>query len=73
MTLGATPEHRFACSRAGCREPADWAILWRNPRIHDEDRRKTWLACSEHLEALREFLAARDFPLETRSVGALDG
>jgi hypothetical protein len=72
LTLGGTPEHRFACSRAGCREAARWAILWRNPRIHDADRRKTWLACPEHLETLREFLAARDFPLEVRTVGELD-
>lgn len=52
------------CSRAGCREPASWRIDWRNPRIHDETRRKTWLACEEHLEFLRGFLATRDFPLE---------
>ncbi|WP_449282298.1 hypothetical protein [Leucobacter sp.] len=73
LTLGGTPEHRFECSRAGCRAPAEWALLWRNPRIHDEHRRKTWLACREHLETLREFLAARDFPLETRAVSDLDG
>ncbi|WP_370450307.1 hypothetical protein [Cryobacterium sp. TMS1-20-1] len=24
---------------------------------------KTWLACDEHVDYLREFLAARDFPL----------
>ncbi|RGE17945.1 hypothetical protein D1J51_15420 [Leucobacter sp. wl10] len=69
---GGAPEHRFECSRAGCRDGAHWAILWRNPRIHDADRRKTWLACGDHLETLREFLAARDFPLEVREVGELD-
>ncbi|QBE47584.1 hypothetical protein [Leucobacter triazinivorans] len=72
VTLGAAPQHRFECSRAGCRDAADSAILWRNPRIHSEDRRKTWLACSAHLETLRGFLAAREFPLEIRSVGDLD-
>ena len=72
LTLGGTPSHRFECSRAGCREEASHAILWRNPKIHAEDRRKTWLACPEHLDTLREFLAARDFPLETRAVGDLD-
>lgn len=51
------------CSRAGCREGADWAIQWRNPKIHATDRRKIWLACSEHREVLESFLAARDFPL----------
>ncbi|GAA5204292.1 hypothetical protein [Microbacterium jejuense] len=52
------------CSRAGCRLPAQWRIDWRNPRIHTGDRRKTWVACDEHVTYLREFLAARDFPLE---------
>ncbi|WP_040164489.1 hypothetical protein [Microbacterium gorillae] len=51
------------CSRAGCRAAADWQIHWRNPRIHTPDRRKTWLACTEHVDYLREFLAAREFPL----------
>lgn len=51
------------CSRAGCRAAARWGIDWRNPRIHAEDRRKTWVACDEHVGYLREFLAARDFPV----------
>jgi hypothetical protein len=55
------------CSRAGCAEPATWSIAWRNPRIHTADRRKIWLACDEHVAYLREFLAARDFPLEVRA------
>ncbi|MHA7986443.1 hypothetical protein ACX9R5_11600 [Rathayibacter sp. CAU 1779] len=61
--LGGDPVEPL-CSRAGCREPARWRIDWRNPRIHSEDRRKTWLACDEHVEFLRGFLASRDFPLE---------
>lgn len=56
------------CSRAGCRDSAAWAILWRNPRIHTPDRRKTWVACDAHVGYLREFLAARDFPLEVRGL-----
>lgn len=51
------------CSRTGCRAAARWRIDWRNPRIHAADRRKTWVACDEHVGYLREFLAARDFPL----------
>ena len=51
------------CSRAGCRESADWRLDWRNPRIHAEDRVKTWLACDLHADYLRDFLATRDFPL----------
>jgi hypothetical protein len=46
--------------------PAAWRIEWRNPRIHAEDRRKTWVACDEHVGYLRDFLAARDFPLEVQ-------
>ena len=56
------------CSRAGCRDAAVWAILWRNPRIHTADRRKTWVACTEHVAYLREFLSARDFPVEVQAL-----
>ena len=42
-----------------------------DPRIHSADRVKVWLACGEHVEFLREFLAARDFPV--RVVPAADG
>ncbi|MCX6502403.1 MAG: hypothetical protein NT132_08380 [Microbacterium sp.] len=52
------------CSRAGCRAPATWAVQWRNPRIHDAARRKTWLACDEHLTFLRDYLTNRAFPVE---------
>ncbi|PRI12269.1 hypothetical protein [Leucobacter massiliensis] len=71
--LGGATEQPFECSRAACREAAVWAILWRNPRIHGPERRKTWLACAEHRETLRAFLAARDFPLEVRGVEDLRG
>jgi hypothetical protein len=49
---------------------ASTAIEWRNPRIHTGDRVKTWLACDEHVEVLREFLAARAFPLQLKALGA---
>ncbi|MEU1973731.1 hypothetical protein ABZ477_18900 [Microbacterium sp. NPDC019599] len=52
------------CSRAACRATASWRIDWRNPRIHTADRRKTWVACDEHVDYLRDFLATRDFPVE---------
>jgi hypothetical protein len=65
--LGLEPEQN-ECSRAGCRETAAWRIEWRNPRIHSTDRRKIWLACDEHVDFLREFLAAREFPLEVIAV-----
>lgn len=61
------PERR-TCSRAGCRRDATAAIVWRNPRIHTGEKRKTWLACDEHVDVLREFLAARAFPLEVQAL-----
>lgn len=65
-----TAPERHTCSRAGCRDEATAAIEWRNPRIHTGDRVKTWLACDEHVEVLREFLAARAFPLQVRALDA---
>jgi hypothetical protein len=62
--IGAPARH--TCSRAGCRDEATHAIEWRNPRIHTGDRVKVWLACAEHVEVLRDFLAARAFPLEVK-------
>ncbi|WP_390178663.1 hypothetical protein [Microbacterium sp. MTN4-26] len=58
------------CSRAGCHEAALWRIDWRNPRIHAADRRKTWVACDAHRAYLRDFLAAREFPVD---VSELEG
>lgn len=57
------PDLDLQCSRAGCSEPPVAQIHWRNPKIHDASRRKTWLACEAHLEYLTEFLTARDFPV----------
>lgn len=63
-----SPVEQTECSRAGCREQAVWALRWRNPRIHAADRRKTWIACDEHVVYLREFLSARDFPVEVAAL-----
>ena len=41
-------------------------VVWRNPRIHAADREKIWLACDEHVHFLRDYLAARDFPVTVR-------
>lgn len=54
------------CSRAGCRSVATRHVVWRNPRIHAVDREKIWLACEEHVDFLRDYLAARDFPVTVR-------
>lgn len=54
------------CSRAGCRNAATRQVVWRNPRIHAADREKVWLACDDHVAFLRDYLAARDFPVTVR-------
>jgi hypothetical protein len=58
------------CSAKGCRTPATYELLWRNPRIHTADRVKQWLACDEHRESLSDFLARRDFPLRVEKLTA---
>ncbi|GAA2181780.1 hypothetical protein GCM10009847_24780 [Leucobacter tardus] len=70
--LGGDPTERFTCSRAGCSERAEVALLWRNPKIHSPERQKTWLACTEHRETLVAFLSARDFPLRVVPVTELE-
>jgi hypothetical protein len=57
------------CSRAGCRETARWNVNWRNPRIHSADRVKVWLACDDHADFLRDYLATRDFPVVVTPLG----
>lgn len=57
----------FECSRAACRNRATHQVIWRNPRIHAEDRRKVWLACDEHVGYLSDYLRARDFPVEVKA------
>lgn len=58
------------CSRAGCVALADFQVVWRNPKLHAEDRRKIWLACHEHLEYLVDYLAVRSFYIETLPLNA---
>ncbi|WP_345764724.1 hypothetical protein [Diaminobutyricibacter sp. McL0608] len=66
--IGFGEPEALTCSRANCREAAAWRIEWRNPKIHSEDRVKVWLACAEHVDFLREFLAAREFPLRVVAI-----
>ncbi len=60
MQLDTDPG-RDICSAKGCQADAVWALLWNNPKIHDAERRKTWLACEEHRGSLSDFLGARGF------------
>lgn len=61
--LGEPQLSEHQCSRANCDSIAVVALLWRNPKIHSEDRKKVWLACDEHKTYLAEFLETRAFPL----------
>lgn len=59
------------CSAKGCRAQARHAVVWRNPRLHAEDRRKVWLACDEHRDHLRDFVQLRGFLIEVVEVDRL--
>ena len=60
------------CSAKGCQNPAQWSLLWNNPKLHTEDRRKSWLACDEHRQSLADFLGARSFLRDVEPVSAPD-
>jgi hypothetical protein len=64
-TENVTTDEPLRCSAKGCRAAARWALRWNNPKIHDPDRRKTWLACDDHREHLSSFLSRRGFLRET--------
>jgi hypothetical protein len=59
----ATAEPR--CSRKACRANAAWQLLWNNPKIHTPERRKIWLACTEHRLWLEDYLQTRGLWKET--------
>ena len=59
------------CSAKGCRAAAAHAVVWRNPKLHVEGRRKVWLACDEHRQSLADFVGLRGFLIEVIPVGAL--
>lgn len=79
----ATPAHDTAepgpaevpraprCSATRCGERAVAALHWNNPKLHDPQRRKTWLACERHRRSLGEFLDRRGFLRETATVDAV--
>ncbi|MEO3743186.1 hypothetical protein [Plantactinospora sp. B5E13] len=68
MTDSSPGEVPPICSARGCRTAASWALRWNNPRLHEADRRKTWLACTEHRQFLGDFLGARGFLREVAPV-----
>ncbi|WP_448071828.1 hypothetical protein [Georgenia yuyongxinii] len=62
----------LVCSAKGCGAVAVHALLWSNPRLHTEGRRKVWLACEDHREHLSQFLSARSFLRAVVGVDELD-
>ena len=58
----------LTCSAKGCRQTARWTLLWNNPKLHTPDRRKTWLACDDHLRPLSDHLSARSFLRDVEEV-----
>jgi hypothetical protein len=67
--MTTTDEHGRVCSARGCTAPAVHELRWNNPKIHDTERRKVWLACEEHRVPLSDFLGARGFLREVGPVG----
>lgn len=59
------------CSSRGCRKDATWGLRWNNPRLHNPDRRKVWLACDEHRAHLESYLGSRGLYRDTVAVGDL--
>ena len=64
-----TEDH--VCSAKGCRAAAAHAVVWRNPKLHVEGRRKVWLACDEHQQSLADFVGLRGFLIEVIPVAEL--
>lgn len=52
---------RLHCSAKSCEQPAGYAVVWNNPKIHTPDREKVWLACEQHREWLSNFVDKRGF------------
>ena len=61
----------LVCSARACRAAAVWGLRWNNPRLHPEERRKTWLACDAHRADLSGFLDLRGFLREVVTVEQL--
>lgn len=74
MSIQPQPEPAqsdYRCSAKGCRAIATEAVLWRNPKLHTEGRRKVWLTCPDHRESLAEFVDLRGFLIDVIPVAAL--
>lgn len=61
------------CSRRGCSSAAAWRLEWNNPKIHTPERRKTWLACTEHRLWLADYLQSRGLLKDVLPLDAPEG
>ncbi len=63
MSMDASRQQKRAvlCSAKGCRVGAAYGLLWNNPKLHQPERRKVWLACESHADPLSDFLSKRGF------------
>ncbi|MPY85332.1 MAG: hypothetical protein GEV00_18890 [Actinophytocola sp.] len=62
------PTDQLICSARGCQQPASYAVVWNNPKVHTPEREKTWLACEQHRDWLSEFLDRRGFLLRVEEL-----
>ena len=74
MLPGAEPTEPEApiCSRKGCRAHATTQLLWNNPKIHTAERRKIWLACTDHADWLEDYLQSRSLWKDTLPLNPKD-
>lgn len=63
------PADDLICSARGCTAPATADVRWNNAKIHTPERRKHWLACSEHTSSLSAYLSARGMLREVVPLG----
>lgn len=63
--LGDVGPDSLRCSKRDCLEDACRQIVWRNPTIHDESRKKVWLSCLDHEQFFLDYLGARNFPVHS--------
>jgi len=61
MDASNPQDHTAVCSAKGCHNDATYGLLWNNPKLHEPERRKTWLACEKHADPLSDFLSKRGF------------
>lgn len=66
--LGDGQPAERTCSAKGCQQTAHFDLGWNNPKIHTPDRRKHWLACTDHRDRLSGFLNTRGFLCEVEEL-----